>query len=122
MKRTKKPKLIPNIERLRVTIKAIIDDMEHFNQALWVSPPNSKKYPQPVGDFAWFANQIYGTDSQKKRFTWDKAHGWVGRDILNMDEADYKKLFWGGSTLKDIIEHVDQLDQINKKRIKENEK
>jgi hypothetical protein len=101
-----KTKLIPNIERLRGTLEAVNADLEHFNPKLWVSAPDSKKYPETCGDFAWFGVQKYGTKKQKAKFTWDKAHIWVGRDIFNLSPNKTDALFWGGLTLGEIVKLI----------------
>lgn len=104
----KKPKPIPNIMRLRATLEAVKGDISHFNQGLWVSAPGSGKLPDTCGGFSWFAVQIYGTEEQKKRFTWDKAHDWVGIKILGLSLKRSQALSWGANTILMIEGMIDK--------------
>lgn len=106
-----KIRLVPDMERLRATLESVKRDKSHFNQGLWVSPPNSKKWPETCGDFAWFAVQKYGTSEQKKKFTWDKAHDWVGPEILGLTRKLTSSLFWGGNTIEMIEGFIDRLEE-----------
>ncbi len=109
MSKAKDPKR-GNIERLRGTLDAVIEDPEHFNQSLWCSSPESKRFPEQCGCFLWFANNLYGTPEQIAKFTWDRSHDWVGRDILECDSSSIRILSWGGSTIKDIIKAIEEIE------------
>jgi hypothetical protein len=96
------------IDRLRGTQTAVNADTAHFNPNLWVSPPDSKKYAETCGDFAWFACEKYGTPEQRARFAWDKANDWVGKEILGLPASKSNALFWGGNTLEVINDLIDK--------------
>ena len=99
-----------NVERLRATLEAVMEDPEHFNQALWCSSPESKRFPEQVGCFFWYANNLYGTPEQIAKFTWDRSHDWVGKYILECDPSSIKTLTWGGATLKDIVKCIEGIE------------
>ena len=105
-----KAKSTANIERLRATQEAVKLDLGRFNQGLWVSAPNSAKFPETCGGFSWFAGQLYGTTEQKKKFTWDKAHMWVGKQILGLTTRESESLFWGGNTIEMIETIIDKME------------
>jgi hypothetical protein len=100
-----KMKRVINIERLRGTLEAVKADLEHFNPRLWVTPPNSKMYPETCGDFGWFAIQKYGNEDQKKAVGFDKCHDRETAEILGLTKAQTKALLWGGNDL-DMIEKL----------------
>ena len=116
---TKERTIFPNIERLEGTLKAVLSDLSHFNQGLWVTPPNSPKHPEPCGCFAWYAVNLYGTPEQKKKFTWDGYHDWVGTDILSLNVGETRTLFWGGNTPKDIQANIVRYKSLIKKALVE---
>jgi hypothetical protein len=91
-----------NIPRLHATLEAVRASSGHFNQSLWVTPPKSKKYPETCGCFYWYAVELFGTPEQKKRFTWDRYGGWVGRDILGLARREGEAISWAENTVDDI--------------------
>jgi hypothetical protein len=107
-----------NLERLKGTLSAVMDDPEHFRQALWCSSPESKRFPEQCGCFFWFTVNLYGTPEQIKDFVWDKNHEWVGRDILELDASSVAQLSWGGAYIKDIIKSIEGIETAMKNRDK----